>query len=54
MAFVNGLWRQHPILETEMLTDEQENALHQLDLALRNTLSAFDPKKRVTDPESSL
>jgi hypothetical protein len=47
MAFVSGLWRQHPILETEMLTDEQETALHQLDLALRNTQVAFDPRKRV-------
>ena len=47
MAFVNGLWRQHPILETEMLTDEQETDLHQLDLALRNTQAAFDPRKRV-------
>jgi hypothetical protein len=46
MAFVNGLWRQHPILETEMLTDEQETALHQLDLALRNVQAAFDPRKR--------
>ena len=54
MSLIDGRWREHPILETEMLTDEQENALHQLDLALRNTLSAFDPKKRVTDPESSL
>jgi hypothetical protein len=47
MAFVNGLWRQQPILETEMLTDEQETALYQLDLALRNTQVAFEPRKRV-------
>jgi hypothetical protein len=46
MALIDGLWREHPILETEMLTDEQETALHQLDLALRNALSAFDPTKR--------
>jgi hypothetical protein len=49
MSLVDGLWREHPILETEMLTDEQEAALHQLDLALRNVLTAFDPSKRVTD-----
>ena len=47
MAFVNDLWRQDPILETEMLTDEQETALHQLDVALRITQAAFDPRKRV-------
>ena len=46
MALIDGLWREHPILETAMLTDEQETALHQLDLALRNALSAFDPTKR--------
>ena len=49
MSLIEGLWREHPILETEMLTDEQETALHQLDLALRNTLAAFDPSKRETD-----
>lgn len=49
MSLIDGLWREHPILETEMLTDEQETALHQLDLALRNALAAFDPGKRVTD-----
>ena len=49
MSLIDGLWREHPILETEMLTDEQETALHQLDLALRNTLAAFAPSKRVTD-----
>ena len=47
MAFVNDMWRQDPILETEMLTNEQETALHQLDVALRNTQDAFDPRKRV-------
>ena len=47
MSLIDGLWREHPILETEMLTDEQETALHQLDLALRNTQEAFDPRKRV-------
>jgi hypothetical protein len=49
MSLIDGLWREHPILETEMLTDEQETALHQLDLALRNALAAFDPSKRATD-----
>jgi hypothetical protein len=49
MSLIDGLWREHPILETEMLTEEQEAALHQLDLALRNALKAFDPSKRVTD-----
>jgi hypothetical protein len=49
MSLIDGLWREHPILETEMLTDEQETALHRLDLALRNALAAFDPSKRVTD-----
>jgi hypothetical protein len=49
MSLIDGLWREHPILETEMLTDEQETALHQLDMALRNALTAFDPSKRVTD-----
>jgi hypothetical protein len=49
MSLIDGLWREHPILETAMLTDEQETALHQLDLALRNALAAFDPGKRVTD-----
>ena len=49
MSLIEGLWREHPILETEMLTYEQETALHQLDLALRNALAAFDPSKRVTD-----
>jgi hypothetical protein len=47
MSLIDGLWREHPILETEMLTGEQENALHQLDLALRSVLAAFDPGKRV-------
>jgi hypothetical protein len=46
MALIDGLWREHPILETDMLTDEQEATLHQLDLALRNALSAFDPTKK--------
>ena len=49
MSLIDGLWHEHPILETEMLTDEQEIALHQLDLALRKALAAFDPSKRVTD-----
>jgi hypothetical protein len=49
MSLIDGLWREHPILETEMLTDEQETALYRLDLALRNALTAFDPSKRVTD-----
>jgi hypothetical protein len=49
MSLVDGLWREHPILETDMPTDEQEIALHQLDLALRNALAAFDSSKRVTN-----
>jgi hypothetical protein len=46
MSLIEGLWSEHPILEDEMLTDEQETALYQLDLALRNALAAFDPSKR--------